>query len=155
MVNPKLYKELVYNIIGAAMKVHRELNWGVLEALYTEALHIELDELGIANIMEAKVPCYYKGMLMEKFYQPDLMVGDVMIELKSVQELVSAHRAQLFNYMRITHTPIGLLINFGRPSLEGERYMLIEDTNECVLLDKNMDPVYDYPYNDYYEMSEL
>ena len=101
MVDPKIYKEVVYKIIGAAMRVHNELNWGLLEALYTEALHIEL-----------------------------------------------------FNYMRLTRTPIGLLINFGQPSLEGERYMLIEETNECVLLDRDMNPVYDNPNNDYYSLSK-
>lgn len=136
------------------MGVHNELNWGLLEALYTEALHIELDSLGIQNEKESQVPCYYKGMLLDKYYQPDIMAGNIMIELKSVSELISAHRAQLFNYMRLTRTPIGLLINFGQPSLEGERYMLIEETNECVLLDRDMNPVYDNPNNDYYSLSK-
>ena len=72
----------------------------------------------------------------------DLVVGDVIVELKSVNELSSAHRAQLFNYLRLTKKPIGLLINFGEPSLQGERYAYFEDSNECILLDKNMNPVY-------------
>ena len=59
---------------------------------------------------------------MEKFYKMDIVVGDVVVELKSVEELNSAHRAQLFNYLRLTKKPIGLLINFGQPSLQGERY---------------------------------
>jgi GxxExxY protein len=72
----------------------------------------------------------------------DLVVGDIIIELKSVAEINSSHRAQLFNYMRLTKKPIGLLINFGQECLQGERYAYFEDTNECVLLDKNMNPVY-------------
>lgn len=72
----------------------------------------------------------------------DLVVGDIIVELKSVSELNSAHRAQLFNYLRLTRKPIGLLINFGKPSLQGESYAYLEDTNECILLDKNMDPFY-------------
>lgn len=72
----------------------------------------------------------------------DLVVGDIIVELKSVSELNSAHRAQLFNYLRLTRKPIVLLINFGKPSLQGERYAYLEDTNECILLDKNMDPFY-------------
>ena len=72
----------------------------------------------------------------------DLVVGDVIVELKSVNELSSAHRAQLFNYLRLTKKPIGLLINFGEPSLQGERYAYFEDSNECILLDKNMNTVY-------------
>ena len=53
-----------------------------------------------------------------------------------------ACRQQLFNYLRLTRKPIGLLINFGQPSLQGERYGYDEETNECILLNKNMGPVY-------------
>lgn len=79
---------------------------------------------------------------MEKHYQLDIVVGDVIVELKSVSELNSSHRAQLFNYLRLTKKPIGLLINFGQESLQGERYAYDEETNECVLLNKNMKPFY-------------
>ena len=68
MTDPKLYQNIVYRIIGAAMTVQDELNWGLAEAFYTEALHIELQDCGIENRMEVQVPCYYKGKLMEKYY---------------------------------------------------------------------------------------
>ena len=138
----KQYKDTVYQIIGAAMNVHDELSWGLLEPVYNEALHLELLDNNIANEREKHLPCYYKHHQLEKFYQMDLVVGDVVVELKSVDELNSAHRAQLFNYLRLTRKPIGLLINFGQPSLQGERYGYDEDTNECILLNKNMEPVY-------------
>jgi len=138
----KQYKDIVYQIIGAAMNVHDELSWGLLEPVYNEALHLELLDNNIANEREKHLPCYYKHHQLEKFYQMDLVVGDVVVELKSVDELNSAHRAQLFNYLRLTRKPIGLLINFGQPSLQGERYGYDEDTNECILLNKNMEPVY-------------
>lgn len=137
------YRDIVYQIIGASMEVHDELSWGLLESVYNEALHLELLERGIDNEREKMISCYYKGQRMEKSYQMDLMVGDVVVELKSVGELNSAHRAQLFNYLRLTHKPIGLLINFGQSSLQGERYGYDEETNECILLDKNMKPVYE------------
>ena len=79
---------------------------------------------------------------MEKHYQMDLVVDDIIVELKSVSELNSAHRAQLFNYLRLTKKPIGLLINFGQDSLQGERYAFLKETNECILLNKNMEPFY-------------
>ena len=139
----KKYKDTVYQIIGAAMEVHGELNWGLLEPVYNEALHIELLDRGISNEREKQLPCYYKHHKLEKFYQMDLVVDDVIVELKSVDELSAAHRAQLFNYLRLTKKTIGLLINFGQPSLQGERYGYDEETNECILLDKNMLPVYD------------
>ena len=141
-MNPKDYKYLVYNIIGAAMEVHSELNWGLLEAVYNEALHIELLDRGIENEREQYLPCFYKNHVMEKRYQMDIVVGDIIIELKSVDELTSVHRAQLFNYLRLTKKPIGLLINFGQESLQGERYVYDKLTNECILLDRNMNPVY-------------
>ena len=141
-MNLKDYKEVVYDIIGAAMEVHSELNWGLLEAVYNEALHLELLDRGVKNESQVQLPCFYKGRKMEKYYQMDLVVGDeVIVELKSVSELTSAHRAQLFNYLRLTKKPIGLLLNFGQPSLQGERYAYNEDTNECVLLDRHMNPV--------------
>ena len=124
------------------MNVHDELSWGLLEPVYNEALHLVLLDNNIANEREKHLPCYYKHHQLEKFYQMDLVVGDVVVELKSVDELNSAHRAQLFNYLRLTRKPIGLLINFGQPSLQGERYGYDEDTNECILLNKNMEPVY-------------
>ena len=141
-MNPKDYKDKVYQIIGAAMVVHSELNWGLLEAVYNEALHLELLDRGIDNEREQNISCYYKHHLMEKRYQMDLVVDDIIIELKSVDELTSTHRAQLFNYLRLTKKPIGLLINFGQESLQGERYAYDELTNECILLDRNMNPVY-------------
>ena len=142
MLDPKKYKDIVYRIIGAAMEVHCELNWGLLEPVYNEALHLELLDRGIENEREQQVPCYYKNHQLEKHYQLDIVVGDEIVELKSVSELNSSHRAQLFNYLRLTKKPIGLLINFGQESLQGERYAYYEETNECVLLDKNMKPFY-------------
>ena len=144
----KQYKDTVYQIIGAAMNVHDELSWGLLEPVYNEALHLELLDNNIANEREKHLPCYYKHHQLEKFYQMDLVVDDVVVELKSVEELSSAHRAQLFNYLRLTRKPIGLLINFGQPSLQGERYGYDEATNECILLNKNMEPVYAENYMD-------
>ena len=138
----KQYKDTVYQIIGAAMNVHDELSWGLLDPIYNEALHLELLDNNIANEREKHLPCYYKHHQLEKYYQMDIMVGDVVVELKSVDELNSAHRAQLFNYLRLTRKPMGLLINFGQPSLQGERYGYNVETNECILLSKNMEPVY-------------
>ena len=140
--NFKQYKDIVYKIIGAAMDVHGEISRGMLEPIYTEALHLELLDRNISNEREKQLACYYKHHKLEKVYQADLVVGDVLIELKSVEELCSAHRAQLFNYLRLTRKPVGLLINFGQPSLQGERYGYRKETNECILLDKNMEPVY-------------
>lgn len=92
--------------------------------------------------------------MLNKYYRTDILVGDVVVELKSVKEIVPAHRAQLFNYLRLTKKPVGLLLNFGANKLQGERYAYIEDINECVLLDKNMNLLYeaipDWEYDESY-----
>ena len=137
----KKYKDTVYKIIGAAMNVHSELGWGLLESVYQEALHLELEDCGIQNTREQEISCYYKHHLLEKKYKIDIIVGDIIIELKSAKELIPAHRAQLFNYMRLTKRPIGLLINFGSNSLQGERYGYDPNTNDCHLLDRWMEIV--------------
>ena len=141
-MNLTRHKELVYSIIGAAMEVHRVLGGGLLEPIYNEALYWELKERGLNCERGKQLPCYYKTHKLEKHYQMDLVVDDVIVELKSVSEIISAHREQLFNYLRLTKKPIGLLINFGQTSLQGERYAYFKDDNECVLLDRNMDFVY-------------
>ena len=103
MIVSKKYKDIVFNIIGAAMAVHRELNWGLLESVYKEALHLELLDRGIHNETEKQVFCYYKQHRLEKYFQLDLVVEDnIIVELKSVKQLSSAHRSQLFNYMRLS-----------------------------------------------------
>ena len=137
------YKDDVYKIIGAAMKVHSELNWGLLEQIYQEALYLELKEQGIECVREKEIPCYYKHYILDKKYKADIVVGDIIVELKSVKELNPVHRAQLFNYLRLTKKPVGILVNFGASSLQGERYAFIEEENHCVLLDKNMNLLFD------------
>lgn len=141
-MTPKHYQDIVYKIIGAAMEVHSVLKWGLLEPVYNEALCMELKDRGIECSREIEISCYYKNHKLEKFYSIDLKVDDVIIELKAVSELSSEHRSQLFNYMRLTQSPIGLLINFGSSDfLQGERYMLDLESGECYRLDKNMDPL--------------
>ena len=147
MTDLSKYTNKVYKIIGAAMTVHSELGYGLLEPVYQEALHLELLDRGIANDREIEIPIYYKKHLLEKKYRMDIVVDDIIVELKSVTGLVSAHRAQLCNYLRLTRKPIGLLINFGEESLVGERWAYDQSTNECFLVDKNMEPVEDADYS--------
>lgn len=136
------YKNIIYKVIGAAMEVHSKLGYGLLEPIYNEALTIELDSRGVKVEAEKFLPCYYKDRLMDKTYRMDLVVeNDMIVELKSVSKLVKAHRAQLFNYLRLTKKPVGLLINFGDERLRGERYVYDETRNHCYLVDKCMQPV--------------
>ena len=147
MLELSKYSNKVYKIIGAAMAVHSELNWGLLEPVYQEALHLELLDCGIENEREKEIEVYYKKHLLDKKYKMDLVVDDIIVELKSVTSLAPAHRAQLCNYLRLTRKPLGLLINFGEESLIGERWAYDEDTNECFIIDRNMEPISEADYD--------
>ena len=141
MVSLFQYKEMVYQIIGAAMAVHSELGYGLLEPVYQECMQLELKLRGIDSVREQEISIYYKNQLLEKKYKMDLVVGDVVVEMKSVSELITAHRAQLCNYLRLTQKPIGILLNFGEESLVGERWAYDKETNRCYVVDRNMQPV--------------
>ena len=150
----KKYKETVFKIIGSAMAVHSEINWGVLEAVYQEALSVELGMRGIPNQREEEIKIFYKGIELDKKYKMDIVVGDIIVELKSVVKLLPIHRAQLCNYLRLTKKPIGLLINFGEPHLIGERWAYDKVTNECFLVDRDMNRVYNKDYVDLLNINE-
>lgn len=143
----KKYKELVYQIIGSAMTVHAEMRWGLLEPIYQETLSWELAQRNISNKREQEIEIYYKNHKLDKKYKMDILVGDIVVELKSVVKLLPVHRAQLCNYLRLTRKPIGILINFGEKDLIGERWAYDVETNECFLIDKNMDRVFNKDYD--------
>ena len=143
----KKYKELVYQIIGSAMTVHAEMRWGLLEPVYQEALSWELSQRNITNIREQEIEIYYKNHRLDKKYKMDILVGDIVVEIKSVVKMLPVHRAQLCNYLRLSRKPIGILINFGEKDLIGERWAYDEETNECFLIDKNMARVFNKDYD--------
>ena len=147
MTDLSKYANKVYKIIGVAMTVHSESGWGLLEPVYQEALHLELLDRGIANEREQEIEIYYKKHLLDKKYRMDIVVDNIIVELKSVTNLVAAHRAQLCNYLRLTRKPLGLLINFGEESLIGERWAYDVDTNECFIVDRNMEPIDEADYS--------
>ena len=136
------YADTVYKVIGAALSVYNTLGRGLLEPIYNESLNLELLDLGIDNQSECEVDCYYKHHKLQKKYRVDILVGtDICLELKSVSEILPEHRFQLFNYLRLTQLPVGLLINFGSKSLKGERYGYDLETNTCYRLTKEMQPL--------------
>jgi GxxExxY protein len=103
---------LTERIIGCAIAVHRELGPGLLEAIYEEALSIELAEQGLVFRRQLAVPAVYKGRPLGE-YRLDLLVEDaVIVEVKSVDQLHPVFDAQLLTYLKVTGKKTGLLINF-------------------------------------------
>ena len=123
--------DIAYNIIGAAMEVHNEYGFGISEGVYEEALCIELEnEYGYETEAQCDLPVYYKGQLLEKRFRLDIVVEkDVIVELKAVEAILPEHRAQLYNYLRLTKKPVGILLNFGK-SVRAEKYIYDPETNE-------------------------
>ena len=108
-------------IIGAAIKVHKELGPGFLESIYEEALKVELskNELDFASQMEVQIE--YLGVPVG-LHRLDLLVqNEVIVELKAVKELADIHFAQLRSYLKATGMKVGLLLNFSKPTLKVRR----------------------------------
>ena len=114
--------EQTYDIIGAAMEVHRELGSGFLEAVYQDALVIELKLRGIQFERERLLPVHYKGSLLPSFYRADFVCfGEVVVEIKSLAALLGIHEAQTINYLKATGLQRALLFNFGTVALQHKR----------------------------------
>ena len=99
-------------IIGSAIEVHRILGPGLLESIYDAALCIELDERAIKYARQVRIPALYKGRSLGH-YLVDFIVEDlVVVEIKSVANLLPVYEAQLLTYMRLAAKRLGLLMNF-------------------------------------------
>lgn len=100
-------------IIGAAIEVHRALGPGLLESTYEVCLCRELSLRGVRFERQKAVAIEYKGVKLECGYRADLVITDsILVEIKSVADLLPIHEAQLLSYMRLSRLPAGLLINF-------------------------------------------
>lgn len=111
-----------YAIIGAAMAVHRESGAGFLEAVYQEAMELELSARRIPYEREKGFRIHYRGRPLKSHYTADLVCfGAVVVELKALQRLSGVEEAQLINYLKAAEIRRGLLINFGTRSLQYKR----------------------------------
>ena len=121
------FNALTHDIIGAAIEVHRALGPGLLESSYAQCMRRELTVRGIPFRAEHAVRIDYKGVLLDPAYRVDLIVDNaVVVELKSVERLMSIHDAQVLTYMRLSSCPAGLLINFNVPKLvDGVRRLIL------------------------------
>ena len=120
--------ELSKRVIGCAIEVHRHLGPGLLESAYRQCLSHELTLAGIPVFTEVSMPVEYKAVKLDCGYRADLVIGDreLLVELKSVEQLLSIHEAQILTYMKIAGIRTGLLLNFNVPVLKQglKRYVL-------------------------------
>lgn len=117
--------EETYKIIGLCMEVHRNLGPGLLEIIYKDALEIEFRENNIPFVREKEFIVEYKGIILPHKFNADFVVNeDIILEVKAVKEFSNEHVAQILNYIKLSNSGIGLLVNFQTKSLQYKRYVI-------------------------------
>lgn len=117
-----LHKNESFAIIGAAMEVHRTLGCGFVEPVYQEALAIELSKRNIPFEREKELTIEYKGNKLSKTFRADFICYDnIILELNATSDFADEHYAQIYSYLKASKIDLGILINFGKTSLEYER----------------------------------
>ncbi|MET0239292.1 MAG: GxxExxY protein [Sphingobium sp.] len=107
------------DVIDAALRLHRDLGPGLLESVYEALLAAQLDRLGYKVDRQKPVDISYDGLHFSAAFRIDLLVDDrLLVEIKSVEQLNKVHAKQLLTYLRLVQQPVGLLINFGGPTLK-------------------------------------
>nr|WP_315155942.1 GxxExxY protein [uncultured Flavobacterium sp.] len=136
MLNKQYLKDLVYQVNGAAIEVHKHIGPGLLESVYHKCMVKELVIRGITVQSEVTIPIEYKGLEFESEIRCDLFVEkSLVVELKAIDKILPIHEAQLLTYMKLLEVPMGLLINFnvtnifkeGQKSYVNERYRYLEE----------------------------
>ena len=132
-MHPLFHKadQISHEVIGAAIEVHRLKGPGLLESIYERRLMRELELRSLGAVHQQVVRIEYKGLIFEEPLRFDVLVeGCLLLELKSVQEVLPIHKAQLLSYMKLLDVPIGLLINFYELKLsDGLSRMILPGAN--------------------------
>ncbi len=118
IITKKYINDLAYNIVGAAIEVHKALGPGLLESVYEKCLIHELNLRGLSTKGQVIVPVDYKGISVEAELRADVIVDNLLIvELKAVEVILPIHKAQLLTYLKLLKLPKGLLINFNTTNI--------------------------------------
>ena len=127
--------QISYQIIGAAMEVHKQLGPGLLESVYEECFIEELKFKGLSVSSQNKVPLFYRGKILKTELRLDILVENtIIVELKAVENMIPLYKAQLLSYLRLCQKPKGLLINFNCENIREQMTSLV--TEEFLKLPK-------------------
>ncbi len=115
------YKELTEKILGCAYRVYNEMGFGFLESVYEKCMLIELSKAGLNAESQKPITVYYEDEIVGEFVA-DIIVNDtIILELKSLRQVIKAHEVQLVNYLVATGKPAGLILNFGESKVDVKR----------------------------------
>jgi GxxExxY protein len=135
------YSEVTRDILSCCFEVMKELGPGFLESVYRNALFIVLRERGLQVEVEQPFQVSFRGTIIGR-YSADLVVNNtVIVELKCGDGLIREHQAQLFNYLKVSKLPIGLLVNFKRRKLEWKRLQSNEEYFHAEEIEKELIPL--------------
>lgn len=129
MITQKYLDELTYEVVGAAIEVHKIVGRGLLESVYHQCLKEELSQRKLNFFTEMRVPIIYKEKKLVTDFRCDLFVENcLVVELKTVSEINSIHQAQLLTYMKLLNAPKGIIINFNCFNIfkEGQKTLVNE-----------------------------
>ena len=115
------HEDLTRQIIGCAYRVYNTMGFGFLESVYEKCMLIELAKLGLGAKSQHPITVYYEGHVVGEFFADLWVREEVIVELKSVRAIATAHETQLVNYLKATGNDVGLLINFGEAKVEVKR----------------------------------
>ena len=128
MITQKFVNSLAYKIVGCAIEVHKQLCPGLLESVYETCLIDELKSNNLKVDQQLAVPLFYKGKKIKQDLRLDLLVEDlIVVENKSVDTLLPLFSAQLLTYLKLTHKPKGLLINFNCENITKQLVSLVTE----------------------------
>ena len=116
-----LYKDLSYKIVGLAMIVHSKLGYGFLEKVYENALILLFRREGIEAKQQAPITVYFEEEAVGNYHADILVEDKVILEIKSVENIIDAHIAQTLNYLKATGLRVAIILNFSREKLEYKR----------------------------------
>ena len=119
--NEILYKELSYKIVGLAMRVHSKLGYGFLEKVYENALMVLFRREGIEAKQQAPIIVYFEEEVVGNYYADILVEDKVILEIKSVENIIDAHIAQTLNYLKATGLRLAIILNFSKEKLKYKR----------------------------------
>ncbi|MBM4166280.1 MAG: GxxExxY protein [Ignavibacteria bacterium] len=120
-----IYKDESYQIVGVCMEVHRQLGKGFLEIVYKDAIEYEFQKRNIPFEREKEFLIHYKEItLPHKFFADFVAFDKIILEVKCGSGIAEEHISQTLNYLAVSKLKLGLIVNFGKESLETKRIVL-------------------------------